>query len=419
MEEFRYRERELWCEEVDLAAVVRAHGTPTYVYSSSSILDHCRWIERAFGPTDHLSCYAVKANANRAVLRLLAGEGIGADVGSLGELTRALEAGFTPARLTFSGVGKRDDELEFALRKAILSFNVESEEELEVISSIAVRLNLTARVCLRVNFDIPSETHPYITTGRKENKFGIDRATARAIARRRQTFPNVELMGIHTHIGSQITKAETFVEAGRAVVDFVTELRSEGIPLKQINFGGGFGVRYRNYLSNELIPEEPDDADAELTTVGMLAAVLPVLRGAGCTILIQPGRSIVAHAGILLTNVLYRKNTKEKTFIIVDAGMNDLIRPSLYQSYHQIVPLELKERGNETVDVVGPLCESGDFFAHDRLLPRCERGETLAVLCAGAYGFVLSSNYNGRPRPAEVLVEGKKFTLVTPRELTA
>jgi len=416
MEEFRYTDNQLWCEDVDLAEIVRAHGTPSYVYSASSVLDHCRWIERAFGPTDHLSCYAVKANANRTLLRLLAGEGIGADVGSIGELGRALEAGFPAEKVTFSGVGKRDDELEFALRRGILSFNVESEEELGIISAIAVRLNLSARVCLRVNFDIRSQTHPYVTTGGKENKFGIDQATAKGIARRRRTFPNVELIGIHTHIGSQITRAETFVEAGRAVVGFVEELRSEGIPLHHINFGGGFGVRYRNYISHELLPPEPDDAESELTTVGMLAAILPVLRSSGCTILIQPGRSIVAHAGILLTKVLYRKRTNDKTFIIVDAGMNDLIRPSLYQSYHQIVPLTVTARGNETVDVVGPLCESGDFFAHDRLLPRTERDETLAVMCAGAYGFVLSSNYNGRPRPAEVLVDGATFSLVTPRE---
>ncbi len=416
MEEFRFVENELWCESVRLADVAAQCGTPLYVYSKRSILDHCRWIERAFGSIDHLSCYAVKANGNREILRLLAETGVGADAGSLGEMQLALDAGFPPEKITLSGVGKRDDEIEFALRNRILALNVESEQELEVVNDIAFHHQADARIFLRVNFDIESDTHPYVTTGRKFNKFGVPASDAKRILLQAQTLSNIRISGIHSHIGSQITNIEAFVDAANASVELVDVLRSAGLRIDQLNFGGGFGVQYRDYVKHPWLPGETDRQEEGLTTVGMLETVLPILRQTGLRILIQPGRSIVAHAGILLTKVLFKKNASGKQFVIIDAGMNDLIRPTLYQSYHQIVPLHLKRRDREIVDIVGPLCESGDFFAHDRELPAVARGDLLGVLCAGAYGFVLSSNYNGRPRPAEVMVDGDRFTVITKRE---
>ena len=413
MEQFRYKEDRLWCEDADLAELARQFGTPLYVYSKQSVADHCRWIESAFGDTPHLSCYALKANSNPEILRILAAERIGADVGSIGELRRALEAGFPPERITFSGVGKRDDEIVAALEQGIHALNAESEEEIAVINGIAGCLGKRARVFLRVNFDIPSDTHPYITTGSKHNKFGVEWSRAEELIRAAGALPSVEVVGIHSHIGSQITKGETFAAAARAIVGLIGRLRRGGINLPELNFGGGFGVQYRDYVLHPRLPAERENPEADLSTVKMLKSVLPILKEAGCRILIQPGRSIVAHAGILITKVLYRKQSSGKTFVIVDAGMNDLIRPSLYQSYHQIVPLSVRDVPHEVVDVVGPLCETGDFFALDRLLPAVERGEYLAVLCTGAYGYVLASNYNGRPKPSEVLVEGKGSRVVS------
>jgi len=416
MEQFRYKNNEMWCEDVRVDEIAAAVGTPVYVYSKRSIIDHSRWIERAFGDINHLSCYAVKANTNRDVLRTIAQEGIGADVGSIGELHLAVAAGFRPETITYSGVGKRDEEIEYALRKNILSFNVESEEEIRVLAEIAQRLGTTARILLRVNFDINTATHPYITTGRKHNKFGVDATKAPAVLQWARSFPALEVVGIHSHIGSQIIDEETFITSAKAVARCVKDLRREGIAITELNFGGGFGVQYHDYIKHPLLPVESENPEADVTTANLLKALLPVLAETGCRIFIQPGRSIIAHAGILLAKVVYRKEGDGKIFVIVDAGMNDLIRPSLYQSYHQIVPTKLKEGVHEIVDVVGPLCETGDFFALDRKVPRVERGETLAVLCAGAYGYVLASNYNGRPRPAEVMVDGNTYTVVTPRE---
>ncbi len=417
MEEFQFKQDELWCEEVNLKRVAEQCGTPIYVYSKRSIIDHYRHIEKAFGGIDHLSCYAVKANANKEILRILAREGIGADAGSIGEMQLAQNAGFSPEKITFSGVGKRDDEIEFALSNNIMSLNVESVEEIEVINSIAAKRNTRARILLRINFDIESDTHPYITTGRRHNKFGVDRAEAIAMLKRATTLSHIEVLGIHSHIGSQITSIETFVAAAKEMKNCIDEIRQQGMTVRQLNFGGGFGVQYRDYISHHLLPPEQDHSEIGLTTVAILNAVLPILKESKCKILIQPGRSLVAHAGILLTKVLYIKKAQAKTFVIVDAGMNDLIRPSLYQSYHQIVPLSLKKTTHNVVDVVGPLCESGDFLALDRALPAVERNEYLVVMCAGAYGYVLSSNYNGRPRPAEVMVDGDRFEVIRKREL--
>ncbi len=416
MEEFRFKDNKLYCEQVFVNDIAASYGTPVYIYSKSSILDHSRHIERSFEGADHLSCYAVKANANRNILRILAGEGIGADVGSLGELHLALNAGFPPSKITYSGVGKRDDEIEYALQKDILSFNVESEEEIFVLQSIAKRLGRIARILLRVNFDIDAGTHPYVTTGSKHNKFGVESSRALEILSKAKSLSGIEVMGIHSHIGSQITDSTAFIAVSKAAVELVSTLRNAGIPMKHLNIGGGFGVQYYGYISHPLLPVDVKESERGLTTVRILQDMLPVLKSSQCTIVIQPGRSILAHAGILLTKVLYRKQNGGKTFVIVDAGMNDLIRPSLYKSYHQIVPVTLNGAAHEIVDVAGPLCESGDFLAQDRMVPKVDRGDYLAVMCAGAYGYTLASNYNARPRPAEVLVTGSVFERIRSRE---
>lgn len=416
MEQFRFVNNDLWVEDLPLAAVVREYGTPLYVYSKRSLIDHCRWIEQEFAGIDHLSCYAVKANANASILRLLAAEGMGADVGSIGELHLALQAEFPPEKITFSGVGKRDDEIEFALNKHILCFNVESEQEIEVINGLALRLGTRARILLRVNLDIEAGTHPYITTGSRSNKFGVEFTRAHQVLCMARERAGIEVLGIHNHIGSQIIHGDAFIAAAHALVKLAASLRSEGIPIQHLNFGGGFGVQYHNYVTHPLLPDDGTGPDVGLTTRGLLREILPILTKSGCKIVIQPGRSVVAHAGILLMKVLYRKENAGKVFLVMDAGMNDLIRPSLYQSYHQIVPLKLAAASQEVVDVVGPLCESGDFLALNRTLPRSDRGDVLAVLCTGAYGYVLSSNYNMRPRPAEVMVDGGASSIIRAAE---
>lgn len=415
MQEFGYRDNILMGEGVPLADVAHRFSTPLYVYSKASIIDHCRHLEKAFGTHEHLTCYAVKANSNREILKIIAAEGLGADVASRGELHLALEAGFEPGKITFSGVGKRDDEIEYALASAIHAFNVESTEELEVISRIAVRMGRTARVLLRVNLDIDAGVHAYVATSLKHTKFGIPWRKAAEVLMWARSLPAVEVRGIHSHLGSQIVKAETFLAAARALVDLVHELRSSGILIEDLDFGGGFGVQYRGFVKHPGIPaEEPEEMN--LSASSLVKAVVPLLQKTGCRIAIQPGRSIIAHPGALLVRVLFRKVTEEKTFVVVDGGMNDLLRPSLYKSYHQIVPLRVNGEDAELVDVVGPLCESGDFLALDRCLPRVKRGDLLAVMCAGAYGFVLSSNYNARPRPAEVLIDGDTYSVIRERE---
>ncbi len=415
MQEIIYDGNRLVCEGVSLEDIAKEFGTPLYVYSKQSIVDHCRHIERAFGGQDHLTCYAAKANSNPALMRVIAAEGLGADVVSRGELYLALKAGFPPDKITYSSVGKRDDEIAFALESDILAFNVESFEELEVLSRIASASGKAARILLRVNLDIEAGGHSHISTGKMEHKFGIEWGKAAEALRRARSMPNIEVRGIHSHIGSQITRVDTFVKAAEALVGLVRQLRNEGIDIKDLDFGGGFGVQYRGYVRHPGLPgEEAEELDLSAAT--LVQAVLPILRESGCRLSIQPGRSIIAHAGVLLVKVLYRKETGRKVFIVVDGGMNDLIRPSLYNAYHQIVPLSVRESLVETVDVVGPLCESGDFFALDRRLMRVQRGEYLALMCTGAYGYVLSSNYNARPRPAEVLVDGTTTTLIRKRE---
>jgi diaminopimelate decarboxylase len=415
MSSYTYRDRQLWVESVPFQRLAETYGTPLYVYSTRTILDDLRRIEGAFDGLPHLTYYAVKANANRAVLRLIAGEGLGADAGSKGELYLALSCGFPPSKITFSGVGKRDDEIAYALEHRILAFYAESTEEISVIDQIAGQMGTRAAVLLRVNLDIDAGGHAYVSTSMKHNKFGIPHGDAPEVLRWASGLPHIEVRGIHSHIGSQILRPMTFLRAAEAVADVVRTLRAAGIPLHDLDFGGGFGIQYHGYVTHPELPQEASEAPAISSRV-LLQPAIDVLKGLDCSISIQPGRALVAHAGVLLTRVLYRKETATKTFLIVDGAMTDLIRPSLYHAHHQIVPLALNHSPHETVDVVGPVCESADFLAQDRVLPQMQRNDILAVMCAGAYGFVMSSTYNARPRIAEVLVDGDTHTVVRPRE---
>jgi diaminopimelate decarboxylase len=415
VEGFRYQENELYCEDVALHELPEEFGTPLYVYSKNQIVRNFRAIEEPLKELDHVVCYALKANANPSILKILAQEGAGADVVSGGELYLALKAGFPSSKITFAGVGKREDEIEYALKSNIFTINAESAQELQAISLVALRLGTKARVTLRINPDIDAQSHPYITTGLKQNKFGISSEEAESIFKFAATLSNLEIVGVHAHIGSQITKIEPFVEAANFLTRFVKSLRESGMAINHIDFGGGFGVQYLNALRHEALPVEVDNAVVPSLSQFM-DALVPVLREAGCSVWFEPGRSIVADTGVLLTKVLYTKQNGTKRFIVVDAGMNDLIRPSLYGAYHQIVPLKLQTYEQEHADVVGPICETGDFFARDRVLPKSKRDDYLAVMTAGAYGFSLASNYNARPRPAEILVNGDRVRVIRERQ---
>jgi diaminopimelate decarboxylase len=413
---FSYKENELYCEEVPLSEIVEEFGTPLYVYSKNQILDNYRAVNAAFGDVNHLICYALKANSNLQILKLLAQEEAGAEVVSRGELFLALKAGFSSEKIVYAGVGKREDEIEYAIKKSIASLNVESEEELRVASEIAQRLNLEASVSIRVNPNVEAETHPYILTGSKANKFGIDQGRVLAAYRLAKDLPNLRVVGIHTHIGSQIPSIEPFVQCANTLATLVKDLKAVGIELASIDIGGGVGVDYHRAVTHDLLPTDSNGNPPPPTAADVVKAILPIIQPTGCTIVFEPGRSIVADAGMLLTKVLYTKQGAEKKFIIVDAGINDLIRPSLYDAYHQIVPLRLRGAQTETVDVVGPICETGDFFALDRTLPTVIRGDFLGIATAGAYGFSEASNYNGRLRPAEILVNGEKCRVIRERE---
>jgi diaminopimelate decarboxylase len=413
--DFTYIDGALHAEAIPLARLAAEYGTPLYIYSKHALLSRCRQIEAALGELPHLTYYAVKANSNRGLLQLVAGEGLGADVGSRGELYLAREAGFSPSTITFSGVGKRDDEIEYALANDIRAFNVESKEEIEVLNAIAGRMNRRAPMLIRANLDIDAGGHAYVSTSKRQNKFGIPHHEVPALMKWAASLPHIEAHGVHSHIGSQITKSEPFARAAQALVDLVRTLRNEGLTITDLDFGGGFGVQYRGFITHPQLPGE-DAEEPDLTTSSLINAIVPILRDSGCTVSVQPGRSIVAQAGVLLVRVLYRKETADKRFLITDGAMNDLIRPSLYHAYHQIVPVQLDGALHETVDVVGPVCESGDFFALDRTMPRAQRGDLLAIMCAGAYGYVLASNYNARLKPAEVLVDGEHASLIRARE---
>jgi diaminopimelate decarboxylase len=423
---FRYRDGKLHCEDVDLARVAEKFGTPLYVYSAETILDHYTRLDAALAPLDHLICYAVKANSNRAILKLLADAGAGFDIVSGGELYRVIAAGGDPARCTFAGVGKSREEIEYALEQRVYSFNVESEAELKYIDRIASAKNLRAPIALRANPDVDPHTHEYVSTGSHENKFGIALDQLASVYEQAAKMRNVEIVGVQMHIGSQITDAEPFASAVKKVAPIVRELKSK-YDIRFFSIGGGMGIIYRRALesgSGKWWHEHAGEPSA-FSVRDYANAIVPLLRELRIRILVEPGRFLVGNAGVLLTRVRYIKQTAEKKFVIVDAGMNDLIRPALYHSYHEIVPcrapvsdakLSMSKNRMEKIDIVGPICESGDFFALDRETPEMHEGNLLAIMSAGAYGFVMASNYNSRPLPAEALVHGDKFSLIRERQ---
>ena len=404
MEHFTYRNRELFAEQVSLRALADAVGTPAYVYSRAALLSSLAGYTRAFAGVEHLVCYAIKANANLAVLSVLGAAGAGADITSGGELYRALRAGIAPARIIFAGVGKTRDEMRDALKAGILMFNVESTSELRALDEVARELGLRAPVALRVNPDVDPRTHPYSATGLRTAKFGLPIPQALAAYEEAARRPGLEVVGVQMHNGSQLTTTAPYAESVARMAAVVRQLRARGLAIRYVDVGGGLGIRYRD----ETVPGHAEYA----------AVLLPALRDLGATVVLEPGRSIAGNAGLLLTRVLYRKESPDKRFVIVDAAMNDLIRPAFYNAYHEIRPVD--ERGpdhpREQVDVVGPICESGDFLAKDRELPRAEEGDLLALMSAGAYASVMASNYNARPRAPEVLVDGTGYTIVRRRE---
>lgn len=405
MDYFNYRDGRLWAEDVDIAAHIRQWGTPCYVYSRATLERHWHAFDDALASIPHLVCYAVKANSNLAVLNVLARLGSGFDIVSVGELERVLAAGGDAAKVVFSGVGKRRDEIERALEVGIRCFNVESTAELELINDVAAAHGADAPVSLRVNPDVDARTHPYISTGLKENKFGISIAEALSAYLRAADAEHIDVHGIDCHIGSQLTEIAPFVDALDRVLALVDRLEENGIGLRHLDMGGGLGIRYRD----EKPPQPAEHA----------AALVERLQGRQLEILIEPGRAIAGNAGILLTEVLFLKHNEDKNFAVVDAAMNDLMRPALYNAWQEIIPLIPRQdrSANEarTYDVVGPVCETGDFLGKDRKL-LIEQGDFLAVRSSGAYGFSMSSNYNTRPRAAEIMVDGSKATVVRERE---
>jgi len=405
MHHFHYRDDRLFAEDVPVAAIAARVGTPFYLYSHATLEHHFRTFDAAYhGP--HLTCFSVKSLSNLAVLRLLARLGAGMDVVSGGELYRALRAGVPGERICYSGVGKTRREIDAALAADILMFNVESPQELDAISARAKALGCIARVALRVNPDVDPKTHPYISTGLKKNKFGIDIEAAEAEYRRAAVLPGLEVCGLDCHIGSQLTKVSPFVDSLVRLKELLARLRAMGLDIHYLDLGGGLGITY-----DKEEPPHPND---------YAAAIERELDGLDLTVIFEPGRVIVGNAGVLVTRVLYVKDGSFKRFVIVDAGMNDLVRPSLYGSYHALWPVARDAgRGEAEADVVGPICESGDFLAQGRVLPEVRAGELLAAMSAGAYGFTMSSNYNSRPRVPEILVKGDRFFVIKKRETYA
>lgn len=403
MHDFHYQGDELFCEEVPIRKVADQVGTPCYIYSHRTLIRHFHAFDQAFQAIPHIVAFAMKSNSNLAVLGLLAKEGSGADIVSGGELFRALKAGIPPKKIVFAGVGKSKEEIRYALESDILMFNVESPGELQQINEVAASMELRARVALRINPDIDPQTHPYISTGLKKSKFGIgaDRALEEFDAA--ENLSHIEVVGVHSHIGSQLTQVTPFVDALKKAIALIQTLQGKGIHIQYLNIGGGLGITY-----SDETPPHPKD---------LAAAISPLLQTVSCQIIMEPGRSIVGNAGILVTKVLYNKDGANKRFVIVDAAMNDLLRPSLYEAHHDIQPVIKNESSVvNSVDVVGPICESGDFLAKDRKIPQSQPGDLLAVMSAGAYGFTMSSNYNSRPRVPEVLVQGKDIIVIRKRE---
>ncbi|MBW1975116.1 MAG: diaminopimelate decarboxylase [Deltaproteobacteria bacterium] len=403
MHHFFYKDGELFCEDVSLKKIASEVGTPCYIYSHATLTHHFRVFDGSFDAVPHIICFAVKANSNIGVLHVLGKLGAGADIVSGGELYRARKAGIPADRIVYSGVGKTIEEIDYALGEGILMFNIESSQELKVINERAGALGTKAPIAIRVNPDVDPRTHPYISTGMKKNKFGIDVDLALEEYRRAMELEHVEIVGVDCHIGSQLTELPPFVDALRRLKVLIERLHDIGISIRYLDLGGGLGIPY----SDEKPPHPSEYAEA----------LLHELKGVPYTLIFEPGRVIAGNAGILLTRILYIKETPLKKFLIVDAAMNDLIRPSLYGAYHHIQPVEIDgSRGEEIVDIVGPICETSDFLARDRKLQKCNSGEYLAVMSAGAYGFTMSSNYNSRPRAAEVLVKGDKYEVVRQRE---
>lgn len=403
MNYFQYKDNELWCEEVSVSNIARNVGTPFYLYSHRTLRHHYRVFNEAFADVPHIICFSVKSNSNIAVLRIFINEGSGVDIVSGGELYRALQAGVDTQKVVYSGVGKRVDEIEYALKSNILMFNVESSQELQVINTCAEKLGKKARIALRVNPDVDPETHPHISTGLKKNKFGIDIGRSRGEYRKAKKLANIDIKGVSCHIGSQVTKISPFIDTLDRLKKLIKFLREDDIEIKYVDLGGGLGITY----DKEEAPHPSQYAKA----------IIDAAKDVNCTFIFEPGRVIVGNAGIMVTEVLYTKSNEGKNFIVIDAGMNDLIRPSLYDSYHQIQPVVQKERGEIIADVVGPICESGDYLAKDRKIFRFERGELLAVMSAGAYGFTMSSNYNSRGRIPEVLVKSDRVFIIRRREV--
>jgi diaminopimelate decarboxylase len=402
MDHFHYVDKELWCEDVPVTKIAGDVGTPFYLYSCRTIEQHFNVFDQAFADVPHIICFSSKSNSNIAILKVLVRQGGGVDIVSGGELYRALHAGVDPQKVVYSGVGKREDEIKFAIEQEILMFNVESSQELEVINACAGQVGKKAGIALRVNPDVDPMTHPHISTGLKENKFGIDIDRSLDEYRRAQKLDNIDIVGVDCHIGSQITELSPFLDALDRLKKLINLLKEENIPVRYLDLGGGLGITY-----NEETPPHPTE---------YAKAIMERTRDIDCTFIFEPGRVIMGNAGILVSQVLYTKDSDGKNFVVVDAGMNDLIRPSLYESYHQIQPVIQNESPVISADVVGPICESSDFFAKKRSMPQLKRGDLLAVMSAGAYGFTMASNYNSRPRVAEILVQGDRYYVVRKRE---
>jgi diaminopimelate decarboxylase len=402
MDAFHYESGQLRCENVLVESLAERFKTPTYVYSQAAILGNYSHLKESLARVPNLICYSVKANSNLRILDLLRQAGVGFDVVSGGELSRALCAGAIPEHIVFSGVGKTEEEIDAGISVGILMFNIESAGELELIESRARFLGRPAPIAIRVNPDVEAQTHPYISTGQIIHKFGVPKDEALELYRRAGRSSHLRIHGVACHIGSQILEVEPFLKALDEILGVAAQLQAEGIRVECLDLGGGYGIRYAD--------EQPFDFEA------MARGLEERLRTAKYRLILEPGRALVGDAGILLTRVLYMKRNRQKNFIVVDAGMNDLMRPTLYGSYHEIVSVREHQGDKLQADVVGPLCETGDFFARDRKMPDVEPGELLAILAAGAYGFALSSNYNTRPRPAEVLVHGSDAELIRPRE---
>jgi diaminopimelate decarboxylase len=402
MNYFNYVDNKLWCEEVPVDDIARKVGTPFYLYSHRALTRHFRVFDTAFADVPHILCFSVKSNSNIAILKIFVNEGGGMDVVSGGELYRALRAGTDPNKVVYSGVGKRVDEIESALKAGILMFNVESSQELAFINECAGRMGKKAGIALRINPDIDPMTHPHIATGLKGSKFGIDVERSLDEYRQAKILEHVDIIGVDCHIGSQVTEISPFLDAIDRLKKLIYLLREEDIDIKYLDLGGGLGIKYDNET-----PPDPEE---------YARAVIDASKDIGCTLILEPGRVIVGNAGILVSKVLYTKSNVDKNFVIVDAGMNDLIRPSIYDSYHHIQPVILSDRESFLADVVGPICESGDFLAKGRMLPRFEKEELVVVMSAGAYGFTMASNYNSRPKIPEILVKDDQYYVIRERE---